>query len=148
MQPNEWGQIVREEWFRSAQIRREIQLDAFVLMPNHIHGIVTIASPPGEGSVGAQGLAPLRGRKRVPMRKPHSLASFVWGFKTAATRRINETRNAPGAALWQRNYYEHVVCNDGELEKIREYIMTNPLRWAWDGENPEAETVLDDDPWL
>jgi len=50
--------------------------------------------------------------------------------------------------LWQRNYYEHIIRNPGELDKIREYIVTNPLRWAWDRENPAAQSYVQDEPWL
>lgn len=68
---------------------------------------------------------------------PHSLPSFVAGFKSVTTRRINELRNAPGTPVWQRNYYEHIIRSNDELDKIREYVMTNPLRWIDDHENPQ-----------
>ncbi len=133
MRLNEFGEFVRDEWFQSAQIRQEIQLnpDEFVVMPNHIHGVVWIV---GDGaSVGAHGRAPL------PMqRMPRSLASFIAGFKSAVTKRINERRGTPGLPVWQRNYYEHIVRDDDELRRIREYITNNPLQWALDRENPHV----------
>jgi len=125
------GEAVEQEWLRSTQIRREIQLDAFVVMPNHIHGIVI---------VGAHGRAPLLHRsplRSAPLhRSPRSLSSFVAGFKSAVTKRINEMRGTPGLLVWQRNYYEHVIRNDRELARVRQYIVDNPARWEDDQENP------------
>ncbi len=125
---NAFGEIVRDEWLKSAQIRREIQLDGFVVMPNHIHGIVVVdpvipLSPP----VGAHGRAPLH-------RKPKSLGAFMAGFKPAVTRRVNEICHTPGNPVWQRNYYEHVIRDESELGRIREYILSNPQQWEADKE--------------
>lgn len=58
------------------------------------------------------------------------------GFKSSATSRINGLRNSPGVPVWQRNYYEHIVRNEDELNRIREYIINNPLQWQFDRENP------------
>lgn len=125
---NEYGRIVEDEWRRSSTIRQEINLDEFVIMPNHIHGIVTIYSN-GDRHVGANGRSPLR-------MKPKSISSFVAGFKSAVTKQINQIRNTPGTPVWQRNYYEHIIRNEKELEKIREYIQNNPLKWGLDENNP------------
>jgi putative transposase len=138
MYRNTYGEIAEEEWFRSAAIRKEIQLDAWMVMPNHVHGIVMINPVVGaHGNVGAHRHVPLQ----VPARRPRSLATFVGGFKGAVNRRINEMRRTPGAPVWQDNYYEHVVRNEDELARIREYIMTNPLRWMYDRENPERQPM-------
>ncbi len=125
MRLNEYGRMVREEWLRTEAIRAEIVLDVFVVMPNHLHGIVLF----GDGNpVGAHGHAPLR-------RPSRSLGSLIGGFKSAATRRINEMRGSPGAPVWQRNYYEHVIRSERDLEAIRQYILNNPSEWADDPEN-------------
>lgn len=126
MRLNPLGQIVLEEWHRSSEIRTEIELDAFVVMPNHIHGIVWITRDSLDAPVGVHGRAPLR--KSVAYRPPRSLGSFVAGLKSAATRRINESRGIPGVPVWQRNYFERVV-RANELEGTRAYILENPLRW-------------------
>jgi REP element-mobilizing transposase RayT len=120
------GEAVEQEWLRSTQIRREIQLDPFVVMPNHIHGIVIIGEPI---DVGAHGRAPLH-------RAPQSLGSFVAGFKSAVIKRINELRGTPGATVWQRNYYERIIRDEEELNRVRQYIADNPARWQQDPENP------------
>jgi putative transposase len=64
------------------------------------------------------------------------LGAFVGGFKSAITKRINETRATLGVPVWQRNYYEHVIRGENELSRIREYIANNPLQWEMDRENP------------
>jgi len=127
---NEYGQIAHEEWRASEDIRREIELDAFVIMPNHVHGIVWIRDTGDDPAVGthdagANGRAPLH-------RPPRSLGSFIAGFKSAATGRINRLRGTPGAPVWQRNYYERIIRNDAALGRIRKYIQHNPARWAED----------------
>jgi len=64
------------------------------------------------------------------------LPTIVGAFKSAVTKRINEYRDTPGAPVWQRNYYEHVIRNESSLNDIRFYIQTNPMQWAEDRENP------------
>jgi len=130
---NEYGRIVEDEWQKSSIIRREIELDAFVVMPNHIHGIVNII----DADVGATGRSPLR--SGPPAR---SLGAFIAGFKSAVTKRINEIRQTHGAPVWQRNYYEHIIRGDGELLRVREYILNNPLDWENDRENPSPPMDL------
>jgi REP element-mobilizing transposase RayT len=131
MRPNALGRIVAEEWHRSAEIRREIMLDAFVIMPNHMHGIVHIEYT----TVGATGRSPLR--RPDPGR--YSLSSFVGGFKAATTTQINGLRGTPRQPVWQRNYYEHIIREERDLDPIRDYISANPANWPTDRENPALE---------
>ncbi len=127
---SEMGQIVSEEWVRTAIIRPEIELDAFVVMPNHVHGIVVFATNAGvDNEVGAHARAPLR-------REPKSLGALVAGFKSVVTKRINTLRSTPLIPVWQRNYYERIIRHERELNAAREYIQNNPLQWALDRENP------------
>ena len=109
MRLNSVGRIVEEEWLRTPEVRKEVELDMYVVMPNHLHGIVIVGES-GDVSrdvdekdhfVGAHGRAPLR-------RTPHSLGSFIAGFKSIATKRINELRNSPGRAVWQRGFHDHI----------------------------------------
>jgi len=140
---NDYGCIVHGEWLRSGSIREELILDIFIVMPNHIHGIIAIDDVDHDSSnmTGAHGRAPLH-------RKPRSLGSFIAGFKARAAKRINELRGSPGAPVWQRNYYEHVIRSSRALEKVREYIETNPLRWALDLENPVGIGGDDYTKWI
>jgi REP element-mobilizing transposase RayT len=76
-----------------------------------------------------------------------SLGAFVGGFKSAITKRIGELRGLPRTPVWQRNYYEHVVRNEGSLHRIRQYIGDNPARWEFDQENPLAMQPESADAW-
>jgi putative transposase len=131
MQLNDVGRIVLEEWERTAEIRPEMTLDAFIIMPDHIHAIIWISQSNASNeraldAVGAHGGAPLRTGKRPLVRPPKSLGSFVAGFKSAATKRINESRGLLGTPVWQRNYWDRVIRDDRELEETRKYILENP----------------------
>jgi putative transposase len=139
------GDIVHVEWFRSAEIRKEIRLfdDEFMVMPNHGHGIVWIV----DTTVGADRVRPNMERahamrpnaqnqdaRRAPLRRaPRSLGSFIAGFKASVTSRAGNELHMTG--IWQRNYYEHIIRNDRELNNIRRYILNNPLNWQLDRDN-------------
>lgn len=110
---NEFGMLVHGEWIKSAQIRMEIKIDEFIVMPNHIHGIVIIDRK------GDRPVAP-------------TIGSLIGGFKSTATKQINEIRKMPRVPVWQRNYYEHIIRNEKSLYNIREYIVNNPLNWKQD----------------
>ena len=111
--------------------------DEFVVMPNHVHGIIWIV---GDDAVGAR-------RRRAPMGddqtverfgKPvsGSIPTIVRAYKSATTKRINALRGTPGAPVWQRNYYEHIIRDEEDLQRIRQYIRDNPTQWTMDRENP------------
>ncbi|MCZ7568601.1 MAG: hypothetical protein M5U01_08420 [Ardenticatenaceae bacterium] len=146
------GQIAQAEWLATPTIRREIELDALVVMPNHLHGIIWITVDP---LVGAPGRAPrlpdASQPDRVPLhRPPKSLGSFVAGYKSAVTTRINQRRATPGCPVWQRNYWEHIIRTERALQAIRQYIANNPTRWSLDrynphttGPDPEAKRLWD-----
>jgi hypothetical protein len=76
------------------------------------------------------------------------LGSFVAGFKAATTKRINVARGLPGTPVWQRNYYEHVIRDEEAMAAIVNYVLTNPVRWMLDIENPERWGEDDLDEWL
>jgi REP-associated tyrosine transposase len=137
MKLNRRGEIVREEWFASLNIRKEIRLfpDEFVVMPNHIHGIVWIVENRvlDANDVGANGRSPLRNQPYIHM-KPKSLSSFIAGFKSSVTKRIRDELHETG--IWQRNFHDRIIRNDRELNAIRNYIEANPRNWAEDDENP------------
>jgi REP-associated tyrosine transposase len=135
---NQWGQAVRDEWDKSAQIRKEIELDAFVVMPNHVHGIIVITNAPER----ATGRSPLQSG---PTRR--SVGAFVGGFKSAVTKRLGALSGSPGTPVWQRNYFEHVIRNDESLNRIRQYIFDNPGRWEFDRENPLTTQPEFNDAW-
>ena len=136
MRPNTFGSIVWEEWMRTEEIRTEVVLDAFVVMPNHIHGIIGIVDGATiTDGVGAHGRAPLR--CGIACRRPKSLGAFVAGFKSAVTKRINTMRGTPSGKVWQRNYWERVLRDERELHIARRYVRDNPLRWHLDRCHPD-----------
>jgi REP element-mobilizing transposase RayT len=102
------------------------ELDAFIVMPNHVHGILIIA---GKLKVGA-------GLKPAPTSKRHALPDIIRALKTFSARRINQIRGTPGTPVWPRNYYEHVIRNETDLEETREYIRNNLFKWLEDENHP------------
>jgi len=126
------GKIVQAEWLRTPAIRSNVELDEFVVMPDHFHGIIVLnAERNGEhgqdsNSGGELQFAPTR----TPFRSPSkTIGAIIRGFKAAATKRANELHKTPGLPLWQRNYYEHIIGDEMELARIREYISLNPAKW-------------------
>jgi hypothetical protein len=73
---------------------------------------------------------------------PGSIPAIVRAYKSAVTLRVNLIRGTPGADVWQRNYYEHIIRDDDELRRARQYILDNPLHWALDRENPLASRQI------
>jgi len=129
---NPLGRVVEEEWLKTAIIRPDVVLDEYVVMPNHVHGIIMITKH-GRGTMHR---APTTERFGKPVLG--SLPTIVRAFKRAATKRINHLRGTPGLPVWQRNYYEHIIRDDAGLNRIREYIVYNPQRWHLDRYNPDA----------
>lgn len=126
------GCIVLEEWERTPSIRAEIELDTFVIMPNHFHAILFVM---GNERRGAPPCAPTETSPKL-MRPPRSLGSLIAGFKSATTRRINAVRLTPGEPVWQRNYYEHIIRSEDALNQIRQYVQNNPANWLSDENHP------------
>jgi putative transposase len=136
---NELGDIVTEEWARTPDVRREVVLDAYVVMPNHLHGVLLIDRAKMRAAVPRTGRMPYGRMPYAPtLRSPTQTAgSIVRGFKAAVTHRVGALCGTPNVRVWQRNYYEHVIRDDGDLDSIRAYIANNPLRWAEDDYNTE-----------
>ncbi len=145
---NEWGKVVAEELIRSVDVRSEIELDKWIIMPNHVHIIVVIIaaqglapeSDPNTTNNMAHSHAPLRAKPEFK-RQSRSIGSFIVGFKSITTKCINIQRNTPGISLWQRNYYEHIIRDERELNKIRRYSINNPPQWEYDRENRNGKPI-------
>lgn len=128
MHMSDAGRIVAETWQWLASQHDYIVLDEWVIMPNHIHGIVTIVDA-GRGDC--------KGDSRTaPTEKQKSLGRLIGAFKTVSSKRINIMRDSPGSKLWQRNYWEHIVRSEQSLQQIRQYIVHNPQMWIDDQLNP------------
>jgi putative transposase len=131
------GEIVSHAWHDLPNHYPHILLDEFMIMPNHVHGIIILAERPVVGA----GLrpAPTGPAPTGPAPTPcHGLSEIVRAFKSFSARRINEYRNTPGVPVWQRNYYEHIIRDDRSLNAIRQYIHSNPQNWKYDRNNPSA----------
>jgi len=122
---NEIGQIVSEQWRWLETQYPYIELGTWVVMPNHFHGILVIHDIGRGGSRSAP--TPIK-------RKP--LGGLIGAFKTVSTKQINLLRSTEGQMVWQRNYYEHIIRNEKDHERIHRYIESNPSLWAEDDENP------------
>lgn len=146
------GRIVRACWDEIPVHFLHVELDAFVIMPNHVHGIIVIVDDGwGDGRGDGRGTAcraPTPTAESFGKPVPGSLPTIIRSFKSAATHLINRHRGTPGAPVWQGNYYEHVIRDERGLARIREYMAANPARWALDGENPHHHGADDFDRWL
>jgi len=168
---NEFGNVVEEEWMRTKEIRKYVDLDYYVIMPNHLHGIIIIEqsiengrgelNSPAKDKSGRIQYAPTnkfkspsktiddvgatrrvaqnnddRAIQRIAPTKqtliPNSLGSIIGQFKSKVTKRLREISGNSDLKIWQRNYYEHIIRNEIDLQNIRKYITLNPLKWGND----------------
>lgn len=137
MHLNQIGKIVANEWLRTPEIRPDFQLGEWIIMPNHIHGIVIITEP-FDGDKNVEDARNMMSASNAPLQqKPNSLSSFIAGFKSAVTKQINLLRHNRDLPIWQRNYYESIIRDEKSLAAIREYIINNSSRWQNDPDNPQ-----------
>lgn len=146
MESNETGQIILRLWGDLPAQRPNVQLGEFVVMPNHIHGILVLTDltpvvPPAP--VGAQFIAPafpvtIRTGDEGAMNRAPTVGDIVREFKARCTYAINSVLQSRGKPIWQRNYYERIIRSDEEYARIAEYIAYNPARWSEDSLNPNA----------
>ena len=126
---NQTGVIVNSRWQWLSERYEYVELDEYVIMPNHFHGILIIQTR--------------KDRSRpVPTDalKIKSLSELIGAFKTTSSKRIRE--NGFAYFQWQRSFYDHVIRNDDDLNRIREYIQNNPLKWSLDEYNPINQAQL------
>jgi len=149
MRLGQYGRIVTACWLEIPKHFPHVTLGTRVVMPDHMHGIIVINERADADNVGAQHAAPLQlqhgGRLQQDARlsqtalRAHairasttvargSLGAIVRAFKSAVTKQINELRRTPGKPVWQRNYYDRIIRDDGELHRVRRYILSNPNR--------------------
>jgi putative transposase len=125
------GQVVRLRWQELPRHTPGLTVDVWVVMPNHLHGIIVL---PGSTVTGVPGA------NLLPGPNPGSLGAIIGGFKSAVSREIAANHQSPVRPFWQRNYYERVIRNDQELDAIRRYIAENPLRWDNDPDHPRLHS--------
>jgi len=155
---NEYGEIVKFIWHDLPNHNPHVSLDEFVIMPNHVHGIIILNEI--RNDVGTDSKSILKqqsivvgtdsksvhkynpttkrtGLDLVPTQKFHGITEIVRQFKSFSTKRINKIRNISKQSVWQRSYYDHIIRNEKSLFEIRRYIRENPLKWTIDKNNPE-----------
>jgi REP element-mobilizing transposase RayT len=149
---NDIGKIIENEFFKSFEIRKELYLGRFVIMPNHLHAIIILDNT-NDGSYNIETYGKIgethgrdvetHGRASLPqfIRRPKSISSFVAGFKSSSVNRINEWMDLKGLysgkfnrtnPLWQANYHDHIIRNKKEYQNIELYIENNPTNWEKD----------------
>ena len=137
------GQIVQEQWNDLINHYNDIELDAFVVMPNHVHGIIIVTSV-GAIHVGAIPVVgaihelPLRRQQPTPIhiiRRKMLIPKIIGRFKMQSSKKINDCQNTNGQPFWQSRYYDHIIRNENSLYKIQRYINNNPLKWECDRNN-------------
>ncbi len=153
---SDFGKIVNNEWLKSFEIRNELILHEYVIMPNHIHAIVEIYHAPTHGMAPTHGIAPARGigddlqseielllsiNRNVPFRLPKSISSFLAGFKSAVNTNIDNFIDEHQLStpkynrnnhFFQPNYHDHIIRDQIEYQNIRNYIINNPRKWHSD----------------
>jgi putative transposase len=133
------GEIVLEEWNKSFEIRAELFCDIFVIMPNHIHAILRIEKSRRDGQQSIPDK--MDGRQAIPSNSDGNfgwdgqqsiptISSFVAGFKSAATKRINEYRNTPKTPVWQKLFHDRIIRDSNEYDRIFNYIKNNIEKWG------------------
>ncbi|MBU0577615.1 transposase [Patescibacteria group bacterium] len=146
------GCVVHEQWRKTGELRNNVRLDEFIVMPNHVHGIIQIYNPdpPTNTIIGCNNInstnvethcnASLRNNDEwTPNRfgpQRNNLASIIRGFKSSVKRICN--KNGHPNFKWQARFYDHIIRNEKSLNEIRGYIYDNPERWELDRNNPEG----------
>ena len=134
MRLNDAGGIAQQCWNEIPIHFPHLELDEFVIMPNHVHGIVVIT----DSAVGAKNFSPLQPPLQPPPQRTtqqpcgtsKTIGSIVRGFKIGVTKWMRQNTNFHD--IWQRNYWEHIVRDESELNRIRQYIHNNPTQWESD----------------
>lgn len=137
MTQNKFGLVAQQMWDKLPTRFRNVELGAFVVMPNHIHGIIFldgtrrgIAEGAADSDDQSSPYAPTD--RQFGKMIPGSIPAIVRAYKSSVAYRINLMRGLRNAPVWQRNYYEHIIRNADDAERIEHYIMTNPSNWATD----------------
>lgn len=138
---NDFGKIVYDEFFKSFELRKELYLGEFVLMPNHWHAIIIMDKSICTDLYQKNHPSQIQKEYFPLIRKPKSISSFIGGFKSSAISRIDDFIDRNNLKipkfnklnpLWQPNYHDHIIRDSDEYNKIADYIITNPQNWGND----------------
>jgi putative transposase len=147
---NNMGKIANDEWLKTSELRNNVVLDAFIIMPNHVHGIIVITGKDtGRGVSHTPQLTEFnshnQGIVNTFLRSPSkTIGAIIRGYKSSVTKKINELYLEQGVCntpqrvfnpppqVWQRNYYEHIIRDERSYQNISNYILNNPGKWDGD----------------
>ena len=144
MQLNEAGDMACGIWKALPQRFPSIEIDLFVVMPNHLHGIIVI-NQPKRAITRVVPTETRDGETAAPIKDQFALGEIIGAYKSLTTvEYVRGVKTMKWLAfdrrLWQRNYYEHIVRHDESFRDLQQYILDNPAQWAFDKENPLAKT--------
>jgi REP element-mobilizing transposase RayT len=128
MMLNDWGRAAQACWDEIPAHHPMVGLDSFVVMPNHIHGVIVIYRDERRGMIYHAPTA----RREFSKPDARSLGSVIGTYKAAVTRVIRRLSASDACPVWQRNYYEHIIRSEEMLNVVRAYVVTNPAQWAAD----------------
>ena len=137
---SKFGLVAKQQWEKLPKRFPNIELGAYMIMPNHMHGIIVITD--GRGTAGRFTVKIIQALRRAPTREQFqkpvkgSIPTMIRSYKSAVSYRINLMRGTDGVPVWQSNYYEHIIRNETDLQNKTDYINANPLLWDEDDENP------------
>lgn len=140
MHPSDMGVIAEQEWVQTAQLRPSVELDAYIIMPNHMHGLLVINDEGTHRGLARQGLARQGLARQTPtVNSPQfgrpvrgTVGTIIGAYKSAVSRRLHRLHGSPEHPIWQRNYYEHIIRDQADMDRIRAYIDNNPALWSQD----------------
>ena len=141
---SKFGLVAKQQWEKLPKSFPNIVLGAYVIMPNHMHGIIEIIN--GRGTAGSLDNLDGESSRRTPTREQFqkpvkgSIPTMIRSYKSAVSYRINLIRRSDGVPVWQRNYYEHIIRDEKDLQNKTDYINANPLLWDEDDENPNNKS--------
>jgi REP element-mobilizing transposase RayT len=143
-----YGEIIKNEFYQMRNYNERAILDEWVIMPNHVHFIITLreydvekihefstqptiqpTSPPTENDI----------KQYRRLRRKMVIPIMIGKFQQQTSKQINALRNTPGAKTWQPNYHDHVIRDEQEYERIRQYIINNPAKWEHDKLNGDND---------
>ena len=121
---NKSGKIIEKEWLKTTDLRKMVELDYYVIMPNHFHGILIVNGPENFVNV-------VETHSDASLHKvKNNLSYIIRGFKSSCTKQIHLSGNS--TFKWQSRFYDHIIRNEHDLRRIRNYIKNNPLKWELD----------------
>jgi len=148
---SDFGHIIETEWVKSFEMRSELFLDEYVIMPNHIHAIIVLDKTNIDSTVETHGRVSLQSEPQPTgfIRRPQSVSSFIGGFKSRVNTKINDhiDKHQPDFPKFDRhhhffqpNYHDHIIRNEQSYQRIKNYIADNPRNWDADKFHDSLQT--------